>query len=360
MGRVEVVSIEHLRGKLLTEARHHQDVWVKGRDMTFTQDGLMFITNAKGDGDVDVELKHPYSWTDFAFGQFCAFLEIPPDFIRRCPVNGPSGKKGIVDHWKGGVDGKTFLLRLYNLDKPDEKTGAGGYIRGFLTERYSRFDNLELLNVAEPFIKEHQLQIQIGQHTDKSFHMRLLHPKVFDIKTGRPVRPEDQPPPGAHVVNQNSDNHQMGLHVGNSEVGAFNLLGDFVLFRQLCTNGLVVLFDRKHLFTHKHVGIEQHEIRTKLQAALGEMNDRSDSVIEKVEMLAAAKLEQPLNELRRQIKALGGTNDFVTLAFQAYEEEPIPSRFGVVQAITRAAQKLPSIDARFKMEQLAGQILLAA
>jgi len=359
MERVQTMTLDALRTKLELEARHHQDVMVKGRDLLFGNDGLVTIKHALNEAGKEVEVVDKLSWTDTAFTQFCSKIEVPSEFVRRCPIHGPSSKKSIIDHWKEGVDGKTFLLRLHNLDVPDEKTGAGGMVRAFLTERFSKFDNLELVDVAAPFIKERGLQIQIGAHTDKSFHMRLLDPKTIDVRTGK--TPENQPPPGAHIVDYKSDVHQVGIHVLNSEVGAYNLRGDFMLFRQVCTNGLIILFDKKPLFSHKHVGIESHEIRTRFAASLDEMKDRTEGVIHNLETAGEQHLAEPLTELRRQLKAAKGTtDDFITLAFEAFEAEPVPTRFGIIQAITRAAQKLPSMDQRIEMEQVAGRILLAA
>ena len=330
------LSLDHLRDKLLIEAKHHEDVLVKGRDIMFGDDGLITV---RGGGTRSGD---KFSWNDYAFGQFCAKIEVPADFVRRSPLSGPASKKSIVDHWKEQVDGKTFLMRLHNLDTPDEKTGADGYVRAFLTERFSKFDNLELLNVAEPFIESRGLEIQIGHHSDKSFHMRLLDPNVIDVGIDKP------------------DPHQTGIHVLNSEVGAFNLQGDFLVYRQICTNGLIALFDKKHLFSHKHVGIEAHEIRARFSAGLEMMQDRTQSVVDRLQTLQEATIPDPLRELHAKLKANRATDEFINLAFVAYQEEPMTTQYGVIQAITRAAQRLSSFDQRTEMEELAGRLLLAA
>jgi hypothetical protein len=247
-------------------------------------------------------------------------------------------------------------MRLHNLDEPDPKTGARGYVRAFLTDRFSKFDNLELLDVATPFIEKHNLQLQIGAATDKGLHLRLLHPSAIDLKTG--LLPTT--PPEAHIVDRNADVHQFGLHVLNSEIGAYNLQGDFLVFRQICTNGLVVMFEKKHLFSHKHIGIEAHEIRTRFAAGLEEMQDRAGGVFERLSHFAEAALPDPLAVIHRELKANKATDDFINLAFRAYETEPIASKFGLLQAITRAAQQLHSLDQRVAMEEVAGKLLMAA
>lgn len=338
------ITVEEMRKKLTIDAKHNQDVMVKGRDIHVSDDGLVMLRGKTNDRGFDVAWEGgPYSWRDFAFGQFCAKLEIPGDFVRKSPVTGPASKKAIIDHWKGEVDGKTFLMRLHNLEKPDEKTKSVGLVRAVLSERFSKFDNLELLDVAEPFIKSEGLICQIGANTEKSFHMRLVHPKTIDF-TG----------PGGKL-----DVHQVGVHVLNSEVGAYNLLGDFFTYRQICTNGLVVLFDKKHLFQCKHIGIEAHEVRTRFAAALQTMHDKTEVFFERLDRSVTTKLPDPLATLHQHLKYSKATDDFIQAATLAYEEEPAASRYGIVQAITRAAQKLP-IDQRLEMEGVAGRFLMAA
>ena len=47
------------------------------------------------------------------------------------------------------------------------------------------------------------------------------------------------------------------------------------------------------------------------------------------------------------------------LVMDAYQKEPEPTRYGIVQAFTRAAQTVPP-DAGYEMERIAGHYLTAA
>ena len=327
------VTLESIRARLVQEASHHEDVIVKGRDIEIRKDGLIQLRG--GDGRL-------FSWNDHAFGQFCAKIGVPADFVRRSPEDGPASKSSIINHWKEQVDGRAFTLRLRNLNEPDSRTGAHGFVRAFMTDRFSKFDNLEMLDVMEPFIRANDLELQLGAHTDQSFHLRLLSPDFIEMGT-----------------EAKSDPHKVGIHVLNSEIGKHIFHGDFLVYRQVCTNGLVSLFDKKHLFHHKHVGVELHEIRTSISAGLEKMQDYTEITVERLKSLKASPVTDPLRELHRSLKAGRATDEFVSLAMQSYEEEPIPTRFGVIQAITRAAQKLPTFDARVQMEELAGRLLAA-
>lgn len=322
------VSLDELEGTLASMSTGCHDVHVKGREMTFGADGTLSVRGKK------------YSWNDWSFSQFCTKMKLPTDFIRRCPNGeGPSGKKGIVDFWKEQQDSKDFFLRLKYSATPDEATGTDGYVRAVLTDRYSVLDNIELVDLMKPFIQTHDLKLHLGSAADKALHMRLLFPE------------EVEPRPG--------DKHQVGVHITNSEVGATNLSGDFLLYRQVCMNGLMVVFDNDSLFSQRHMNIDRHELRLGVKSALELVSDRQHVVFGRVDRALTQAIVNPHRELKRVLKSGRASDEFIELAIEAYDNTPEATRFGVVQAITEAAQKLP-IDTRVLIETVAGDYLMAA
>lgn len=328
------VSLDELEATLTGMANGTHDVHVKGRDMVFGEDGTMTVRGKK------------YTWNDWSFSQFCAKLKLPTEFLRRCPNGtGPSGKKGIVDFWKEQADSKNFFLRVKDAATKDSETGAEGYVRAVLTDRYSILDNLDLLNLMKPFIRSHDLSLQIGHVTDKSYHMRLLFPKEIPI---------GDPDGGG-----GGDVHQVGIHITNSEVGATNLGGDFLLYRQVCMNGLMAVFNNEPLFSQRHINIDTHELRMSVKSALEMVTERQDEVIGRAERAMGQTVVNPHRELKRVLKNGRASDDFIEMAIEAYDAAPNPTRFGVTQAMTQAAQRL-QMDARVLIENVAGSYLMAA
>jgi hypothetical protein len=309
------------------------DHTVPGKDVEFSADGTL---NVKGEGK--------FSFTDWSFSQFCTKLHLPTDFMRRSPEgDGPASRKRIIDHWKEQFfNDKTFLFRMKGHEHKDEETGAVGRVRAVLTDRYSVFDNLDLLNLVQPMVAKNNLGIQLGNVTEKSFHIRLLYPDEINVGT------EETP-----------DIHQTGIHISNSEVGSRNMTGDILLYRQICTNGMIALLDKDHLFYQRHVNVLPQEVRTKLVSAFELADVRRMEMADKVMEALGVEVLRAHSEIGKFLKLHRGTDEFIEKARESFDIEPNNSRYGVVNAITRAAQTLP-IDQRVAMEEVAGRYLLAA
>lgn len=328
------VAYGEFMDKLNTARRGNHDYEVKGRDLRVNENGTITIP----DGGI-------FSWNDFSFSQLAAKLKIPADFLRKSPVgDGPAGKKAIIDYWKEGHDDKAFFVRTKHVDQRDPETGAIGFVRAFLGNRYGVFDNTELADMMGHFVQRDRLVIQAGQITDKALHFRLLYPDGVDVGGDPAGKP---------------DVHQVGLHIRNSEVGFCNFQVDFMLFRQICTNGMVALLDKEHLVDQKHNGIEHHQMRMLAQASLDTVQERYNEVLARVERTRLVEYDHPMRELHRVLKVNKIATEEVTLACEkAYEAEPHANKFGIIQAITRAAQLFP-VHQRVKMEEVAGNLLMS-
>ena len=335
---MRAIGFDELANRLGHLAERNEDFTVKGRDLTFNPDGTL-----------DVKGGPRVSWTDWSFSQFCAKLKVPADFLRRSPSGlGPDGsvppasKKAIIDFWQERVDDNEFFVRTRRSDMRDAETGATGFARGFLTTRYAVFDNLELLRMHGEFIRQHDLKLQVGHVSDKMFHVRMLFPEMVNAGTAEAPDP-----------------HQFGTHMRNSEVGACNLQEDFLVFRQICTNGMIALLNKEHLIDIRHVNIDRHQLRIAVASVADTVLDNHDEVIGRLQVARDITIANPERELSRFLRSNRATDDFLDMAEKAFQREPNATRFGLIQAITRAAQALPT-DSRVQMEEAAGRLLLAA
>jgi hypothetical protein len=335
---MRAIGFDELSNRLGLFAQRNEDFTVKGRDLTFNPDGTLDIASGPR-----------LSWTDLSFSQFCAKLKVPADFIRRSPSGldwegkvPPASKKAIIDFWKERVADNEFFVRIRHMNQKDVETGATGFMRGFLTTRYAVLDNLELLNLHRDFIRQYEPKLQVGYVSDKMFHVRMLFPDVVNAGT-----------------NEVPDFHQFGTHLRNSEVGACNLQEDFLIFRQICTNGVIALINREHLIDIRHINIDRHQLRMSVASVRDTVLDRHDEIIGRLQLARDVTIANPERELRQFLAANRATEEFLEMAEKAFQREPNNTRFGIIQAITRAAQALPT-DARVQMEEAAGKLLLAA
>ena len=201
-GSTRVVSLERVRERVDQARARCHDLEVRARDVTYLPNGCVSVA---GDGG------SVFGFTNWSFAQWCAKLKVPVPFMRASPEgDGPAGRKAIFDYWKEQIADKRLLLRVKDHETTDKETGATGRVRAVLTDRYSIFDNHDLLEMVSPLILKNGLSIVQANLTDESFHMRLLWPD--DIAVG--VKLDGTP-----------DIYQYGIHAANSEVGFRNITG---------------------------------------------------------------------------------------------------------------------------------------
>ena len=119
-----------------------------------------------------------------------------------------------------------------------------GKARAFLSDRYRRVDNFEIAEMVLPIIGEMKdARIESCEITDERMYIKVVNPRL-----------EAEVVPGDVV--------QSGIIVTNSEVGLGSFKVEPLVYRLVCTNGMVVndaAMRRKHVGRHNTVG-ENYEI----------------------------------------------------------------------------------------------------
>jgi len=333
----KTVAMQKVFDRLGLMSERNEDVMVKGSDFQFLPNGTVKLP------DLGI-----FSFTDWSFSQLCTKLKVPTDFAKRSPKGeGAASRKCILDHWKERtMDDKTWLFRVkLNKDK-DEESGSVGRVRAVLSDKYSIYDNLDFVNLLSPIIKREKMVIQMGNVTDQSFHMRALYEETVNVKPAKDAKVGDV--------------HSVGVHFANSEVGSRNISGDFCVFRLVCTNGMIGSPEHEHLFYKRHINLEKHEMHNVVIAGMEQSQMVKMGAIDQLEESAKKKIVSVPEELRRYLTGQPKmSNEILDKCVKAYETEPFQSKYGVIQAMTRAAQGLP-IEQRVSLEELAGRYLYAA
>jgi hypothetical protein len=150
------------------------------------------------------------------------------------------------------------------------------------------------------------------------------------------------------------DPHLNGILIANSEVGARALVVVVYLVRLVCTNGMVAHdCDRLH---RVHRATKDDALDTALSTFFGKLPGNwttAAQTLRSARALALPAPERTIEEALAQAKDLRRHSDAV---LAAYRTEPEPNLFGVLQAITRAAQSLPP-EGRLELERFAGRLL---
>jgi len=257
------------------------------------------------------------------------------------------------------------LLRSCPADDTRLVRTLFGQTRGFLSDRYRQMDNLEILTRLLPVIQGlpavnwNQSSLQV---TDQKMYLQLVDtskPKV--IKSGTHDRMDD-------VL-------QRGVVVTNSEVGLGSFSVQPLVFRQVCSNGLVITEYAARKF---HVGgrntgdagiVWQSDTqKAKNELTILEMRDlmmtaMSDEFLDKIASRAQDAADQKIKGTQVEATIKNVTERFrltgdegKAMAGHFFEEGDL-SLWGLVNSITRAAQDVESYDRSVELQAIGGNIL---
>ena len=275
--------------------------------------------------------------SDWALSQVCSKLGIPGAYIAKCYDDVAAGELAAenINYWmmRTASDASRTpraMIRTYQ-----------GMVDGFLSTRYTPFDSDQILDVmgcemGSALTDDYCLK---GSYiSDERLHLRLVESNA--------IVPDDD---------------LFGaIFIDSSDVGRRMLTITYGIWKQVCTNGLIVCKAGGALFVQRHINITAEEFAVGLQQALSCIPSIRQKAIE---MIAAAKGKQvdfsDVNALaetiRHQIVIDRKTaENVINLALTRYGT----SQWGLINAITEQAQEY-SLDERIRLEQAAGALLSA-
>ncbi len=271
----------------------------------------------------------PLKANTWAEGQLCSKLGIPVGYFRKCP---PMLKDAQFEYWMNQLysssNGHTPRLLL---------RGSGQTLRGVLSERYACIDNLSLIEAIDT-LESTGLEVKGFEMTEVSFHLRLVDPTSY-TEAG------------------SDDPLFSGVHISNSEVGMRTLSVDALVYRQVCTNGLVRLVRNRSVYARKHIGHAPEQLasilRESAMAAL-DLGCRSALAFAQAKEM---RIDDPEAKLTALAKPWNLTEEVQESIVRQLSIEPLPdTAYGLINAITTVARSQDP-DERFRIETLAGSLL---
>jgi len=291
----------------------------------------------------------PLAIRDTAHGQLAERVGIPKAYYDRMREHAPALFDENVNHWLKASDDRRLIRTL------------DGHARAFLSDRYRMLDNDDLAAVALPILMEHGFELVSAEITERKFYLKATTPRLqAEVKPGDVV--------------------QAGVVISNSEVGHGTLKIEPLLYFLVCTNGLV-LPDASLMRQHvgRHLGdldsaeryFRQETIRAddaafwmKVRDVLMGMLDESafPAYLNRVRDSARQRIEADPFEVvevtARRYRLTEPEKRSVLSHFLAgHNGQSELTRYGLVQAVTRASQDVEDYDRASEMEQLGGQIL---
>lgn len=235
-----------------------------------------------------------------------------------------------------------------------------GTARAFLSDRYRVIDNFEVANAVLPVIADMpDARIESCELTDERMYIKVVNPRLTaDVVPGDVV--------------------QSGVLITNSEVGEGCVKVQPLLYRLVCTNGMVVA-DRTASSRTTHLGrgnmagedYTLYSTETLLADNNALMLKIRDTVRASADLTRFQQSIQRMKDAREAKITARSIPDMIELAAADYgftkpESEGIlqhllrdedMSLYGLANAVTRAAQDVKSYDRSTEMESIGYSIL---
>lgn len=283
--------------------------------------------------------------SDHTHSQIAGVTGIPKRYYDRMKQEAPEMHQQNVNHWMHS-SGKSHLIRT--LD---------GSARALLSDRYRMLDNDTMMEVAVPALASAGAELASCEITESNLYLKAVTPRVeLDITPGDAV--------------------QAGLVISNCEIGGGSFKVEAFLHRLVCTNGMIAPEAR---FVQTHLGAAFEKNGIPVEAMQNETRAAADrafwlAVRDTIQhFFSVDGFEQIVSRFRAAkedrievsaAKAVEVTAKHVGL--QERETESVlehlirdgdMNRFGMVNAITRAAQDVESYDRATELERLGGRVL---
>jgi hypothetical protein len=283
---------------------------------------------------------------DHAHKQIAEFAGIPGKYYETMRREAPGLLAANTNHW---FEQKRETRLIRTLD---------GQTRALLSSRFQPLDNPELMNAALPALYEHPaLRIESCQITPNRLYLKAVFPRLeFEVKKGDLV--------------------QFGLSISNSEIGDGSLEVALLVFQLICNNGMIVEDGRTR---RNHVGGRIGDS----DQAVAYMADETRAAAERAfflklrdtikHMLTEGFCADVANKMRRAAgePIRGNPNDAIEAIAKRHsltEDEKGDvlrflaqggdmSQWGLVSAVTRAAQDVENYDRATELERIGGRIL---
>ena len=298
--------------------------------------------------------------------QIAERLGIPSKYYDRMRAEAPGLLADNVNTWLHDKPERR-LVRTYGPRAASPAMGVDKSVpsvgRAFLSDRYRPLDNFAMMEAILPPLFDSGLTVASSQITDQRLYLQLVTEKIQ-----AEIRPNE------HV--RVNDPVQLGLIVSNSETGCGALTISLMVYRLVCRNGLIVAeedsgFRKAHLvgriFAESDIYLTQATRQKKDDALWSEARDvitagvtqaNLDRLVKKIEGVAQVKLEDPVKTVELVSDRYGFNDDERDSIMKHLIAGGDPTKWGLVNAITRTAEDVPSYDRAVELEAIGGKYMM--
>ncbi len=293
-------------------------------------------------------MQSTFNIMELAHLQISEYTGIPYKYYTRMLSN-PDLLVHNVNHWLHTEESVQKKRMVRTLD---------GSVRAFLSDRYRRIDNAQIAEWVLPIIGQLQdARIESCEVTDTRMYIKVVNPRLSrDLSVG--------------------DTVQSGIIISNSEVGLGSVLVAPLIYRLVCSNGMIAEDSRVKKYhigrvqdSDENMEVYQDDTLKADDAAL--MLKLRDTVSAVVSEVVFAKIVDNMRESKNaKIDAVSAVK-VVELTSQAVgiaktEADGILghliaggdlSLYGLGNAVTRYAQDVTSYDRSTELESIGYKVM---
>jgi hypothetical protein len=313
-----------------------------------------------------------YTITNWAKSQLGQSLGIQWDkWFNTKWVNPAQIQEELQRRFTNSGESKKLRTKRFRTGAPGLKE-ADGYLRAVLSPTYEPIDDEKIFDRCErKFTHELSTLGFMKGHLNKHERWGNDHCNYYILVSQEPINlgPIDRGHPN-HELRQVYDNAERagtlpeadyvypGLTMRNSEVGYTAVIIDEFNFRLVCLNGMIISVGESRLLYRQHRPIEEAALDRQLSDVFNKLDSRWIATTTKLQLLSSIKINDAEKEIEAQLNKLEATKVFIKASQEAFKLEPLDNMYGVLQAITRAAQNTDDdMDKRVDLEEMAGRLL---
>jgi hypothetical protein len=217
-------------------------------------------------------------------------------------------------------------------------------VRGFLSDSYARFDDTKLIKVIRGCMGKQadDLEAYSYEKADGFSYFKFCFPGDHDLNEG--------------LEGEKPDIVRKGFCASNSEVGKGSIKIEPLIFRMVCSNGMIRRFAHQQ-YLMRHYG-NPKLLAQKVGAIFYRMDETLDEMIASLrESRKASFDEKALKKIINEICSEAGQTKAKDAVWKAFAKEEDYTKFGLANAFTRAAHETFDGEKQYELEQLGNDIL---
>lgn len=332
--------MEALATEVKRQAANRLDLVADTSEIFYEANGAQKLTVGKLTRDRNPQ--GPFTIGPVANAQIAEKLGIPKHWFDKMLAEHPNTIADVVNDLFRQAPSRRMVRTL------------DGRARAFLSDKYRRIDNIDVLEAILPVLAEANPLFESQQVTERKLHLKVVFPGVE-----AEIRKDD-------VV-------KAGVYIGNSEVGLGAIEATVMVYRMWCLNGCIseTTVRRTHVGRQVQDGddysIFSDETRQKDdELVIAKMRDVVKAALDTAKFQALCGLTHPATEVGIEkpvlaVEALSNRFGLLETERESVLDHLIQGKditqYGLMNAVTRHAQDVESFDRSVDLEKLGGRIL---